>query len=67
MTGYVMSENRPMIALARSMDFQVNESEEGESVKRLVRSLSRPSTGKLDRLARKVSGRGGKTTRVKAI
>lgn len=67
MTGYVMSENRPMIALARSMDFQVNESEEGESVKKLIRSLHRPSAGKLDRLARKVFGRGGKTTPVKAV
>lgn len=53
MTGYVMSENRSMIALARSMDFQVNESEEGEFVKRLILSLPRPSAGKLERLARK--------------
>ncbi|MBK7422288.1 MAG: GNAT family N-acetyltransferase [Propionivibrio sp.] len=67
MTGYVLSENSSMIALARSMDFQVNESEEGESVKKLIRSLHRPSAGKLDRLARKVFGRGGKTTPVKAV
>lgn len=66
MTGYVMSENQSMIALARSMGFQVNESEEGESVKRLVRDLPRPSAVKLDRLARKVFGRGGKTKRVNA-
>jgi acetyltransferase len=49
MIGYVMSENRSMIALARSMGFQVNESEEGETVKRLVRDLPRHSPGNLAR------------------
>ena len=61
MTGYVLSENSSMIALARTIGFQVNESEEGESVKRLVRDLPRPTAGNLARLARIVFGRGGKT------
>jgi acetyltransferase len=59
MTGYVMAENRLMVALARSMGFQVKDSDEGEFVKRLVRDLPKPSPGKLVRLARKVFGRGG--------
>lgn len=60
MTGYVMSENRSMIALARSLGFQVSASEEGESVKKLIRNLSRPSPGHWLRLARTVFGRGDK-------
>lgn len=49
MTGYVMSENRLMIALAQSIGFQVNKSEEGESVKRMVLKLPIQSPGNLVR------------------
>ena len=66
MTGYVMSENRSMIELARSTGFQVNESDEGESIKRLVRDLPRPLPGNPVLLARKVFVRGSQITGVMA-
>ncbi len=66
MTGYAMSENRSMIELARSIGFQVKESDEGESIKRLVRNLPRPLPGNPVRQACKVFGRGGQITGVMA-
>lgn len=61
--GDVLAENRAMLALGRAMGFAVTESEEGHSVKRLVRELPPPSAdlgdgfgGKLKRLRRRVTG-----------